>query len=476
MTKVIIGFIVIILTLTIIVFFGNLNYNGNQAQAAHYIGNGSWSDEACEGCHSTADTDVLNSYHVQNVNNKFIEAEWNILHLNLLDTTAGKRIAAGCDQCHIHGIPTHSASIATAAAEVECTSCHFRKDDLYTVHDSDGIIGGSITTDCATCHQEDRDSDDGIIDWTSPSEIKCARECHLSDVEVTAQMWGSDDYNRYDVHANANVTCLECHVTENHQISKDSIVNFSKPSDDTYPMKQCIDCHAGITHGMIVDSHIKKVGCEACHVPILPGGELSGGMPISSIDYSTGHKKVTYRHQDFLPSFGWFNGIKEGIPHSCDKEDPDAILKPCNVISITWWDEGNDKNITSNPNSSTLRGIPILLSHVRAAGIIKDSNKSIGNMQNFDFNYDKIPDYPNAVLRNTDAYYPVSHNIVSKESALGKSALWCADCHGNTSVIDWIALGYESDPAQTDPPTDFTTYEVTVEIIPERPKPVEVIK
>ena len=89
---------------------------------------------------------------------------------------------------------------------------------------------------------------------------------------------------------------------------------------------------------------------------------------------------------------------------------------------------------------------------------------------------DKIPDYPNAILRKTDAYYPVSHNIVSEESALGKSALWCADCHGNTSVIDWIALGYESDPAQTDPPTDFTTYEVTVEIIPARPKPVEVIK
>lgn len=97
-------------------------------------------------------------------------------------------------------------------------------------------------------------------------------------------------------------------------------------------------------------------------------------------------------------------------------------------------------------------------------------------MRTFDFNYDKIPDYPNAVLRQMDAYYLVSHNIVGEESALGKSALWCADCHGNTSRIDWTLLGYEADPAQTDPPTDFTTYEITVEVIPERPKPVEVVK
>ena len=95
---------------------------------------------------------------------------------------------------------------------------------------------------------------------------------------------------------------------------------------------------------------------------------------------------------------------------------------------------------------------------------------------NKDFNYDKIPDYPNAVLRRADAYYQVSHNIVGAKSALEKSALWCADCHGNTSRIDWTQLGYEADPAQTDPPTDFSTYEITVEIIPERPKPVEVVK
>jgi hypothetical protein len=465
MTKMITILAIIALMAFITISYGNLNYNGNQAQATHYICSGSWEDSKCRGCHVDANEDILNSYHVQQVNLKSINKQWNPLFLNLFDQKGVKE----CDQCHVQGIPPHSKTIATAATEVECTSCHIRDESIYAIHDKDGIVGGNITTDCTTCHYNDMNADNKVRYWTSPSASTCANKCHRVDAAITAVMWGSEDFALYDVHAGAGIDCLQCHVTLNHQIGRDSMVNYSKQDiDNTYPMKQCIDCHAGVTHGMIADAHIEKVGCEACHIPVLPGG-----MSISSLDYSNGHRKVTYHLKEFQPVLAWFNGTVDGIPHQCDRDDPDAVIKPFNVITITWWDEGNDMDIRNNPYSSTLRGNPILLSYVRAAGANNDINTSTNKLRNFDSNYDRVPDYPNAVLRKVDAYYLVSHNIVGSASALGKSALWCADCHGNTSRIDWTLLGYEKDPAQTDPPTDFTTYKVTVEIIPARPKPVE---
>ena len=477
MKKTVTVLIIITLIALITISYGNLNYNGNQAKATHYVCTGSWEDSKCRGCHVDANEDLLNSYHVQQVSRKSIDEQWNPLFLNLVNQEGAKKLVNGCDQCHTHGIPTHISSIATAAMQVECTNCHIKDESVYTIHDADGIIGSSITTDCATCHLDETNNDGDILYWTSPSADTCANKCHLSNVAISAEMWGSDDFASYDVHASAGVGCLDCHVTNDHQIGRDSMPIYSETvPDNFYPMKSCVDCHAEVTHGMVVDAHIKTVGCEACHIPVLPGGEIPGGMPISSIDYSTGHRKVTNEWQEFNPVLAWFNGSENGIPHPCDKDDPGAVIKPFNVITISWWDEGNDVDIRNNPNSSTNRGDPIVLSHVRAIGTSTDIEESTNRMRTFDFNYDKIPDYPNAVLRQVDAYYLVSHNIVGKESALGKSALWCADCHGNTSRIDWTLLGYEADPAQTDPPTDFTTYEITVEVIPERPKPVEVIK
>ena len=40
-------------------------------------------------------------------------------------------------------------------------------------------------------------------------------------------------------------------------------------------------------------------------------------------------------------------------------------------------------------------------------------------------------------------YWPLSHMVTPKEQALR-----CDDCHGERSVMDWTALGYEGDPIQ----------------------------
>jgi hypothetical protein len=72
---------VIILTGIIIISYGNLNYNGNQALAAHSICNNTWSDEKCMNCHANVYSDVVNSYHVQQVNRDVVDGQWDLLFL-----------------------------------------------------------------------------------------------------------------------------------------------------------------------------------------------------------------------------------------------------------------------------------------------------------------------------------------------------------------------------------------------------------
>ncbi|MDW7777221.1 MAG: methanogenesis multiheme c-type cytochrome [Methanosarcinales archaeon] len=459
---------VIILMVLIIISFGNLNYSGYQARAAHYICNSSWSDEKCIGCHVNVYDDVVNSYHVQLVNKNVVDGQWDLHFLNLIEKEDKQTLVRGCGQCHPMGIPSHNPTIAAVAGQSECSRCHSKDDLVFEIHNKDEIVGGSITTDCQICHSDNISNE--FLYLTHISDSTCANKCHQTDVAKRAVMWSSTDYAEYDVHAKAGVGCTQCHITSNHQIGKGNTIDRPNPTlSFDQPMKQCVDCHFEVTHGMIVDAHLENVACEACHIPILPGGNAK-----YSIDWTNGYKDIKFQTDDFRPVLAWFNGTVNGIAQPSNKDDPGAVLKPFNVIAITWWDEGNNLDIVNNPNLSNNWGSPVVLSHIRAADINADDKVSTDEIREFDLENYGIPEYPNAVLRHLDMYYSVSHNIVGEESALGKSALWCADCHGNTSSIDWVLLGYEADPAQTDPPTDFTNYEVTVEIIPARPKPVEV--
>ena len=417
---------VIAVAALIIIAGGNLDYGGHQAQAAHYIHGDSWSDE-CESCHPNKYNACNKTFHVLYTSGT-IAFPWDPLFLD----PALKKV---------------DTRLTKENVGTNCTACH---------HDYDAI----------------NNLDPLYI--APPTSATCARKCHCDDVEKRAVMWCSDDYATYDVHSNASVICIQCHVNGNARgniIDRPDSFHLIKSA-----LKKCIDCHVGVTHGMIADAHLEKVSCESCHIPALPGGELPGGSPIDSIDYSDGERRITYRAEDFEPTLAYYNGTHEGIPHPSSKDEPGALLKPFNVITITWWDEGNDSRVVKDPDSSLYWGDPIPLSHVRAADSNNDGEVNEGEMRGFDTGDDGTPDYPDAVLRQVDLYYSVSHNIVGEASALKTGALWCADCHGNTTTrIDWTLLGFEADPAETDPPTDFTTYNITVETIPPRPKPVEVI-
>ena len=427
MTKIYTIPVIIILTALIIVSYGNLDYNGYQAQASHYISNNSWSEEKCENCHAGVYDDLLDSYHVQLITEEVSIEQWDPLFLDSSQTDYEKKLIVETDN-------------------INCIVCHYNKTG-----DADETIYLTITTDKT-----------------------CANQCHQRDVPTRSVMWSSENYAEYDAHAKNKTGCIQCHTTFNHQIGRGNTIDRSDATILTsQPMKQCIDCHTGVTHGMVVDAHV-NVSCESCHIPLLPGGQLPGGRPIKSIDWTAGYNDTTYQNENFQPKLALFNGIVNGLPRPSKKGDYNATMKPFNVINITWWDEGKDADVLENPDSSNAWGNPLPLTEIRDADANNDGEVTIEEMREFDLTNDGTPDYPNAIIRQLDLYYSVSHNIMGEKGALGEKTLWCADCHGNESRINWTQLGYESDPGETDPPTDFTTYNITVETIPARPEPVEV--
>ena len=64
-------------------------------------------------------------------------------------------------------------------------------------------------------------------------------------------------------------------------------------------------------------------------------------------------------------------------------------------------------------------------------------------------------------------YEVITHSIVSSDVGIA-DPYTCKDCHGNESVIDWAALGYEQDPGGE------SSAAKSISITYPRPKPVEV--
>ena len=484
---------IVLVGITILAFVAagaylNLGYSGNAAMSTHYMADGEWTEEICSGCHFNVYEGVQHSYHVDTDISR-----WTAFENFDVEVEGKDAWAEECGQCHPGGGPLLEYGVA-----IDCMVCH-EQNGLYDFEArSEMIKAGNFENANFAAYAEAKVAAQQhlffvstyVLDVLTPSPLllvvhdtvngapnddSCAKTCHLEDVPKRAVMWGSDDYAEYEVHA--EVHCAECHETSHHQIGRGNITDTPNTPDNSYDdtMRSCDDghCHQGISHGPIVDAHLEKVTCEACHIPMLPGGELVGGAPLNAFSWENGIREDSIRTSDFKPTLAWTNGASGyELPNVDGRNDSDVKLTPFNVITGTWWDVGTDADVVADPSGSISIGKAISPSYVKAADANRDGTVTTEEIQSFDGNGDSLPDYPDAVLRNVDLYYQVSHNIVSTEVGMAKP-LKCDDCHGSTSDFDWTLIGYDSDPAETDPPTNFTEKVIIVKVPGAKPIEVE---
>lgn len=512
----------ILIAVALIVFaFAGINiylgYSGNEALAHHYMTEGKWSDSGCGGCHvgvPFADYDeVAESTHVQRV------PEWEPLTNFQIESEGEETWVQEFGRYHPGG-----GILDEYGVGIDCMICH----EQYGLYDADARaleLENSNYANANDAAMEDARvvvQQDAVrlstytLDVLTPAPIllifhdtvngapqksSCINNCHIKDAQVMPVMWGAENYEEFDVHAEVN--CVECHEAHEHQIAGASVSTLeteheeeSSVHEEVLSVKSCTDesCHAGITHGATADFHLEFLDCSACHIPLLPGGDIPAGMPLESFNWSNGERVDTYHMTDFSPKLSWADGVSEGLNVAGERTES-SVLAPFNVINGAWWDAGLDEEILASPDTSALEGNPIPNVDVLAADSNADGEVTAEEMSSYDGNGDGVADYPNAILREVDLYYRLGHGISGSEVGMA-DPLECDDCHGAsaspelqgvhfverpdceschdiTPVIDWAMLGYDRDPAETDPPTNFSAPIIEATTPGEKPPEVE---
>ncbi len=497
--------------------YASLGYTGNELIAHHYMTEGKWTDSSCGGCHFNVHEHVEASSHVQRDIGKWSPLMNFDVNVEGKDTWVEK-----FGQYHPGG-----GVMEEYGVDIDCMICH----EQYGLYDAEkraeAIQSGNMenANDAAMVDARSVVQKDPIHIGTymldvltpfpllvvfhdsvnsAPDRSSCYTNCHSTDATTTAVMWGEEDCAAYDVHADVN--CVECHMTKDHQIAGSmpgpDVEAVSADIDDAHgdigQMRSCTDagCHEGISHGGIIDAHLDTLTCESCHIPELPGGELAGGTPLESFDWSSGVREDSLRMSDFTPVLAWSNGMSSNELQIADgKNDSDVRLAPFNVITGVWWDAGEDADVVESPNTSRSIGDPIPVSYVQDADADLNGKMTYEEMRGYDNNNDGVADYPNAILRHVKLYYRLGHNIAGTEVGMA-DPLMCDDCHGASSSttlqnvhfdvqpdceschkttphVNWAVLGYDSDPAATSPPTNFSAKTIDVTILGEKPPEVE---
>jgi len=351
--------------------------------------------------------------------------------------------------------------------EKTCTKCHIGygwADDTFDFQNTDNV-------DCLVCHEKSGTYVKGTYGIpTQESDLVAAAKsvgtpqrenclgCHAYGGGGQGVKHGDIDsslahpFEEEDVHMGRHgFLCVDCHKAPDHQIQGRA---FSVSVEGSHGVA-CTDCHAKHKHADArVDTHVKSVACQTCHIP-----EFAGQLPTKAWwDWSKagdatrkedphGYLKIkgefTYE-QGAVPEYRWFNGTV-GRYLLGDKIDPKkvTVLNP----PLGGIDDPKAKiwpfkiHRGKQPYDA---GYDYLFPPVTGG---KD-----GFWTTFDWDRSfrlgaeasKIPYSGKYGFAPTEMYWPLSHMVSTKEKALA-----CTDCHGEKSRMDWKALGYAADPIKT---------------------------
>ncbi|NPA37928.1 MAG: tetrathionate reductase family octaheme c-type cytochrome [Chlorobi bacterium] len=259
---------------------------------------------------------------------------------------------------------------------------------------------------------------------------------------------------KVDVHMGidgANMSCVECHKTNEHKISGKLYTVSSQNKDRV----SCEQCHTPAPHNSsILNSHTDRVACQTCHIPeyakVNPtkmywdwstaGKRNPDGSLIVKKD-SLGHLKYHSKKGTFVyetnvkPEYVWFNGKARHYLIG-EKIDTSEVLA-LNRLQGSYADNSSKiipvkvhrgKQIYDAVNRYLI--VPHLFG--------KDSTAFWKN-----FDWDKaartgmasigLPYSGKYSFISTEMYWPVNHMVAPREESLS-----CIECHSRNSRLSAI--------------------------------------
>ena len=268
-----------------------------------------------------------------------------------------------------------------------------------------------------------------------------------------------------DVHMGkdgANMQCIECHKTYNHQIPGFLATIQTENKDNRV---QCEDCHKGDFHKEeIVNRHMKKVACQTCHIPYYakvnptkmkwdwsqaglntegkPLGQYGGkpkpkemghpfngktGKPDESIEVDTYfHMKGSFEWGvNVVPDYVFFNGKAEHVLFTDKIDDSKPVVlnklegsyKDGKIIPVKIF---KGKQIYDKEYKNLIQ--PKLFGKKGSGAFWADFDWQKAAQKGMEYIGQKYSGKYGFV--ETRSYWPLNHMVSPKEEALK-----CQDCH-----------------------------------------------
>jgi octaheme c-type cytochrome (tetrathionate reductase family) len=346
-----------------------------------------------------------------------------------------------------------------------CTACHAG----YGWEDERFDFEATENVDCLVCHDQSggyKKGKKGLpaegVDLLAsaksvglPTRENCGG-CHFRGGGGNAVKHGDLDESLYypdehvDVHMGRyDFQCIDCHRTEDHQISGRSIT----VSVDNENQIACTDCHSPKLHAdQRINAHTDTVACQTCHIPEVAVHQATK----THWDWSTAgddeREEDTHEYlkikgsfiyeKNLKPEFIWFNGLADRYLLG-DTVQPEGEITPLNHPKGDIRDPG----ARIWPFKVHLAVQPYDAQHKT---LMQPVTAGQGGFWR-EFDWDQAlrlgaevtgMDYSGEYgFTATAMYWPQTHMVAPKELALQ-----CKACHCERGCIDWEAIGYPGDP------------------------------
>jgi len=420
--------------------------------------------KACLECHEKQASDFMKTSHwtwkgptkghVRGYEHSKVEyGKTNMLNGFCVNVEGGvNQLNRGhCVECHPSYFWDSSKFDFKDKTKVDCLVCHAQKG-LYARENNEiseftdlTVAAQSVAlptlSNCGSCHFAGG-GDDGVKHGSLDKAMLTADKA--LDVHMATKVKGGQGF-----------VCQTCHVTKDHRISGASTQMA------TYNGRvNCEDCHSGKNaphqksrNGVIINSHLKTVACQTCHIPTYGRGKPT----LMNWDYSTvgmnlklppscgksacDDSRGSYSWAtNVVPAYLWYDGtINRYMKGDAVKNlsEPVVLESPYGSIKEKTAKIYPFKVYTGNQPVDTEFLYLLTFNNYKGLWVHKNWKRALddgpkGSGLPFSGKYKFI---------KTVSYIGQTHEVAPKENALT-----CGECHRGGTRMNWKALGYKGDP------------------------------
>jgi octaheme c-type cytochrome (tetrathionate reductase family) len=345
-----------------------------------------------------------------------------------------------CAKCHIgFGLKDNKMNY-NEAQNIDCLICHDNTETYAKAPEKGGAPDPALNLNNIAQHVG------------RPKRSNCG-VCHFyggggnnvkhGDLEMAM----FDPSREIDVHMasdGTNLMCVDCHVTEKHNISG----KLYSLSSMNHNRVMCEQCHTSSPHeSSILNEHTYKIACQTCHISTYAkanstklnwdwstAGRLKNGEPYTEEDSRGNHTymsiKGSFKWADNIkPEYAWFNG---NAAHYLLGDVVNDTTKPLVLNPLQGsYDDAESKIVPVKIHRSRQPFDPVNKMLIQPK--LFAEKKGEGALWK-DFDWMKasevgmkeinLPFSGKLSFIRTEMYWPVNHMVATKENTVK-----CNECH-----------------------------------------------